>query len=359
MKKIISYLLALLAVFILAFALYLWISDCGISPFRCGEYPTQSNITTQKIAVGGGPEDMAVDYSQGVPRLIVSCEERRPENQKKGGFYGIDLSTHTSYQFQIKPADFEIFPHGIDIVTMDSTTYLYAISHHQDGDNWRHPVYRFIIQGNTLVYNQTYEHTLMNVPNDLDVLADGSFYATNYVPSMNPTEMNKAIMGSKNGSIVYFDGKGNWEIAAKDLCIPNGIYMDEGNNHLYVANGGCHEVLQFEVTEGKINASSKQSTIVNGPKITLGDNLLKDQQGQLWAVAHPCPLDFAAHTESKEEQSPTQIFTIDPTTLQPKTVFQNDGGLISAASTAVNINNQLYVSQVYEPYVLVVKGVAY
>ena len=249
MKKVLLSLLTLLLLSVILFGLYLWLSDCGVSPFRCGDYPTTPNTTTQKIKVGSGPEDMAIDYSMGQPRIIVSCDERRQNMDNTSGFYSIDLATNQSQEMTILPTGLEVYPHGIDIVTIDSITYLYAISHHQDGDSWRHPVYRFAIQGDTLIFdeNNIFENPLMDVPNDLDVLSDGSFYASNYVPSMDPNESTKAILGVKNGSIVHYDGNGNWQIAAKDFCYPNGIWVDETKDLLYMANGACHEVLRFEL----------------------------------------------------------------------------------------------------------------
>lgn len=360
MKKILLSILGLVLFVVLAFTLYLWISDCGVSPFRCGDYPTASDVTTQTIEVGGGPEDMAIDHSLGYPRIIVSCKERRKENEEKGSFYSIDLNTHQSKQLHIEPANFEIFPHGIDIVTIDSITYLYAISHHLEGESWRHPVFRFEIQGDTLVFDesQILENELMSVPNDLDVLSDGSFYATNYVPNTNPNEVTKAVLGIKHGSIVHYDGKGNWQLAEKGLCFPNGIWIDETKDLLFVANGACHEVLRYEINEdGRLQANSKQSTAQQSEKITLGDNLLLDNEGRLWTAAHPCPLDFSAHAEDSNEKSPVQAFIIDPMTLKAAKVFQNNGELISAASTALFINQRLYISQVFDPFVLVVEGI--
>ncbi len=359
MKKILLSILGLVLFVVLTFTLYLWISDCGVSPFRCGDYPTASEVTTRTIDVGGGPEDMAIDHSLGYPRIIVSCKERRKENEEKGSFYSIDLNTHQSKQLHIEPANFEIFPHGIDIVTIDSTTYLYAISHHQEGDTWRHPVFRFKIKGDTLALDesQVLENALMSVPNDLDVLSDGSFYASNYVPNTNPNEVTKAVLGIKTGSIVHYDGKGNWQIAEKGFCFPNGIWIDEAKNLLFVANGACHEVLRYEINgDGRLKANSKQSTAQQSEKITLGDNLLLDNEGRLWTAAHPCPLDFSAHAENSEEKSPIQAFVIDPMTLKAGNVFQNNGELISAASTALFINQRLYISQVFDPFILVVEG---
>ena len=358
MKKVLLFIITILVVLTLCFSAYLWLSDCGVSPFRCGDYPSPDNIVTQQISVGSGPEDMAIDNSQGNPRIIVSCDARRESEGKSGGFYAIDISTNESYELNIEPANFEIYPHGIDIVTMDSITYLYAISHHEEDDSWRHPVFRFEIRGNTLVLDesQILEDPLMNVPNDLDVLSDGSFYASNYVPSMDPNESTKAILGIKNGSIVHYDGRGNWQIAAKDFCYPNGIWGNEQSNKIYVANGACHEVVSFDIQEGKIDEDSKQSTLQHKEKITIGDNLMFDNQGRLWVTAHPCPLDFLAHADDGKADSPIQIYTMDPETLEAKNAFQNNGELISAASTALFIDNRLYISQVFDPYVLVVEG---
>ena len=134
--------------------------------------------------------------------------------------------------------------------------------------------------------------------------------------------------------------------------------MDETNNLLYLANGACHEVLRFDITKGKINKASKQSTLQHGEKITIGDNLMLDDNGRLWVAAHPCPLDFLAHSENSDQKSPIQIFEIDPNTLKTNNIFQNNGELISAASTALYINNRVYIAQVFDPFVLVVEGVS-
>ncbi len=99
----------------------------------------------------------------------------------------------------IDPAGFEIHPHEIDIVTIDFIPYLYAISHHEDAGAWRHPMVRFIIAGDTLIHDISYEIEVLSVPNDLKVLSDGSFYATNYLPTADPMDQYKAIMGLRMG----------------------------------------------------------------------------------------------------------------------------------------------------------------
>lgn len=358
MKKAILYLLILLAILCLIPILYFQFSDCGVSPFACGDYQTQGIPQTQKIQVGSGPEDLAVDTSMGYPRIIVSCTERRKAQAKTSGFYSINPKDNSTAKFTILPTDFTIHPHGIDVVTIDSIPYLYAISHDREGENWRHSVIRFIIQQDTLLADTDHimENELMNVPNDLDVLEDGSFYASNYVPNMNPIESTKAILGIRNGSVVHYDGQGNWQIVLDKMCYPNGIWVDQEKDFLFVANGGCKEVASYKINNGKVDPSTKSSTKKHDVDITIGDNLLIDNNGVLWTAAHPCPLKFLAHAEDAKEKSPMQVFSMDPNTLKWRMDFQNNGDLISAASTVLHLENRLYISQVFDPFILVVDG---
>lgn len=359
MKKLLFGLLAFILLFFIGSWLYFQLSDCGISPFSCGDYTTKKNYTTHKIMVGSGPEDMAVDTSLGYERIIVSAYERRKGVEKTTGFYGINPTTNATFKLKIEPENFEIYPHGIDIVTIDSIPYLYAISHNQKEGNWRHFVARFIIKEDVLILDkdQILENKLMSVPNDLDVLEDGSFYASNYVPNMNPSESTKAILGVKNGSVVHYDGKGAWKIVLKDLCYPNGVYVDKNRKNLFVANGGCQEVIRYNIENNELNIASKTSTKKHGIKIPIGDNLLLDNQGLLWTVAHPCPLKFLDHAKDSNSKSPMAVFAIDPNTLKSNPFFQNNGDLISAASTVLRLNNKLYISQVFDPFVLVIDDI--
>ncbi len=359
MKKILLSLLAFVLLLVIGSFLYFQLSDCGISPYGCGDFSTKKEYTTQKIMVGSGPEDMATDTSLGFKRIIVSCSERRKNVEKTSGFYGINPTNNKPFKFSIEPANFEIYPHGIDIVTIDSIPYLYAISHNLKEGNWRHFVARFKIKENVLVLDkeQILENTLMSVPNDLDVLEDGSFYASNYVPNMGPNESAKAIIGIKTGSIVHYDGKGNWKIVLEDLCYPNGVYVDKNRKNLFIANGGCQEVIRYEIEDNNLNLGTKATTKKNGVKIPIGDNLLFDNQGMLWTVAHPCPLKFLNHAKDSKNKSPMAVFGIDPNTLKAGNFFQNNGDLISAASTVLRLDNRLYVSQVFDPFVLVIEGV--
>ncbi len=356
MKNLLKGLLFFLFLLILIPVLYFHFSDCGIAPFACGDYATEGNPQTKKISLGSGPEDMGMDYSQGYPRIIVSCDDRRANFAKNGAFYQINLSSNKAAKFQIIPADFIFHPHGIDVVTIDSIPYLYAISHDPEGEKIRHRIIRFEIKKDSLLLDNQFvlEHPKLRLPNDLDVLADGSLYATNYLKDGSTFDSFITILGAKTGDVVHYDGKGNWETVVEDMCYPNGIWVNEKENYLLVANGGCKEVVRYKINNGKIDQSDRHSTKYHDVNIPIGDNLLLDNQGVLWTAAHPCPTKFLGHATDSQKHSPVQVFAMDPMTLKTSLVYQNNGEMISAASTVLQFNNRLYISQVFDPFVLVV-----
>ncbi|MEM1119151.1 MAG: SMP-30/gluconolactonase/LRE family protein [Bacteroidota bacterium] len=358
MKKILLSILAILFVLLLSIFLYFQFSDCGIAPWSCGDYTLRKDWATKPIAVGSGPEDMAIDTSTGITRIIVSCTERREELSPMGGFFQINPTTHSVTKMKIVGDAIGIRPHGIDVVTIDSVPYLYAISHEGKKPNITHKIYRFQIKGNMLIADASFPVTreLLTGPNDLDVLEDGSFYVTNPTPSNAEIESIKPILGIKTGTVLHYDGKNRWQTVIQDMCYPNGVWISPKRDYLLVANGGCQAIERFEIENGKVSIAQKSSTKAYGI-IPIGDNLMVDAKGNIWTAAHPCPLKFLGHQKNSADYSPSQVFKIDPITMKGKLVFQNNGELISAASTALKIGDQLYISQVFDPFVLVVDGV--
>ncbi len=358
-KKILLALLALLFLLFLFSYIYFEFADCGISPYGCGDFSMTENFETTKISVGSGPEDMAIDTSQGFDRIIVSCTERRENDHPDyGGFYGINPQTEETFEFTIVPSDLVIHPHGIDIINMDSTHWLYAITHDILDGKMTHRVMRFEIQKDTLWLDQNHilQNPKMMAPNDLHVLADGSFYATNYLDTISSYSQTITVLGAKTGTIVYFDGKDKWELINEAYCYPNGIWVDKEEAALVLANGGCKEILKYKII-GKGNLDLEN--VVSSKtylEIPIADNFIEDIQGRLWTVNHPCPLKFTGHAKSSENHSPIQVYSLDQKTLEPHLVYQNNGETISAASTALNLNGNLYISQVFDPFVLVIKN---
>jgi hypothetical protein len=338
----------------LGYLLYFNIADCGIAPLSCGDFSDNQSYPTQKISTPEGPEDMAIDTSAGFARLIVSCSPRRG-SKENGSFVQMKIGKKISNPMIMVPQDVRVYPHGIHIAIIDSSTWLYAISHEPTSDGQVDKILRFLIKGDSLIWDQENVLTdpLLKIPNDLHVLSDGSLYVTNYIKNSGLSETLLTSMGKKTGDIAYYDGTGNWSVAIDQLCYPNGIYIDEIANQLIVANGACQEISKYDIAAaGQINLNTKQSTKQHDVDIPMGDNLVIDQNGMLWTTNHPCGLKFLSHAGNPTKLSPSQVRKINSSDMTSEVVFQNNGELISAASTAVYYDNHLYISQVFDPFIL-------
>jgi len=65
-------------------------------------------------------------------------------------------------------------------------------------------------------------------------------------------------------------------------------------------------------------------------------------------------LKFIKHAASPKNNSPTVVYEIDLLTNQKKLIYANTDGTINGASTAILYNHKLYLSQVFEPWILIV-----
>ncbi len=354
-KKLFLGILGFIAIAALTFHLYFQYSYCGVAPYNCPTYPSEIAHPYQKIMTGYGPEDFALDTSSGYKRLIISCSPRRGE-QENGSFYSLKIGSSRSQKFTVIPSNLEFHPHGIYISHIDETYWLYAISHDKVDEQNVDRIIRFAISGDTLFFDKNFElkDPLLKIPNDLHVMNDGTIYATNYLKSQSFTSSLLTAWGKKTGDIVYYNGK-DWKIVVDDLCYPNGIWISDISDQLIVANGACQEILKYSLINGAVDLSSPISTRHNDTKIPMGDNLIVDDKGRIWTANHPCTLEFLSHVESPDNHSPIEIRYIDTTTMRSRTVLSHDGSIISAASTALFIDGHLFISQVFDPYILDIK----
>ena len=350
---ILAILIATAILFCTHEAYFTW-NKCGISPIVCADYSPLKTYETLKIGTGQGPEDMALDKNGNSFRLIISCSSRRGE-QQNGGFYALEIDSDRSYPLSVIPTDIEIQPHGISIATMDSTKWLYAISHDVIDDQKVDRILRFELKDSLLLHDDQFElrDSLLQIPNDLHVLENGTMYVSNYLKKGTFVESLLSSMGKKTGDIVYYDTKGQWHKVIDNLCFPNGIYVDEESHQLYFANGGCKELIRVNLREnGQIISETWTSTIDSGQEIIIGDNLLIGENGYIWVTSHPCTLKFSEHSQDAKNLSPTQVFKVDKQSMIPELAYQNNGKQISGGSTAIYLDSRIYISQVFEPFIL-------
>ncbi|MEZ4900037.1 MAG: hypothetical protein R2806_24580 [Saprospiraceae bacterium] len=313
-------------------------------------------LPAQEIACAPGPEDIALDTFDGRERLIVSTDQRRnPKGQPRQGgqLQYIDIRDDQTYPFALTGYPCEkIYPHGIDLVYRRDSLFLYVLSHHplkdHPDDYNHHLIHRFLVRENQLIWLDSLSSSLLCAPNDLFVLPDGRIYVTNYMKRISTFQtLWTALLRFRTGSIAYYLPGEGWQKVSGRYGYPNGILVRE--HHLYIAEGTRKHLLRFDLDE---QGHPQPHPIHSARKFLFADNLMPGPEGWLYGTCHPRPLRFKAHAGDPGKRSPSSLYKISPDFEDWEWIGQDDGGRISAASTCLPYHGQLYVSQVFDGFIL-------
>jgi len=295
--------------------------------------------------VGPGPEDMVLDEFNGAPRLLISsCERRKPV--LSGEIYAFDLksgNTHVMPRTN-EPASLAAFlPHGMDIRHDAGITELYVILHdpHHKGKRVENGVGVYRVFRNQLRMTALLEDKrCLWSPNDLSVLPTGEIYVSNdYMSRMD------LFLGRKVSEVAHYDPRsGKWEIVADRLAFANGIYAT--SRHVYVSATRGNRILSYPRNPDGTLGTPKVIATLKG-----GDNIMPYGK-YLLVCAHFDDLAFMRHQKDAGKPSPSVVFRIDPASGEKRAIYADDGRVISAASTALVVGKKLYISQVFDPFIL-------
>ncbi|MGE0637297.1 MAG: SMP-30/gluconolactonase/LRE family protein [Bacteroidia bacterium] len=331
MKRTFTYGLLLIACFLLS---------------ACSRLPINTVSETKQIAVGPGPEDMVLDNTAGTERLLVSCNERRLDTVF-GEIFEINLNNNSTRIIPRlhSPEDIVFNPHGIDIKTIDGVTRLYAISHNDAKK--RHTIVVYRVYADSLVYETLYENqAAMNTPNDLAVTEKGDIYVSNDAGKRG--SVWEQLWKLKRSNIVFYDSELKlWKKVADGLVYANGVAVDD--TCVYVATTRTNKLFSYK-READGNLSNRR-TLAEVP----GQDNIMFHGDELIFTSHPKVFKFIKHVKSSEKKSPSQVHSYNCKTGEYKLLFADDGYRISASSTALIIGDKLYISQVFDPYILQVQ----
>ena len=310
--------------------------------------PTENykpDLQEQLISISAGTEDFALDTSQSNQRLLISCSERR-DRTKEGFIYTMDLETDMVARMPIRGMPGGFRPHGICVVRIAQHAYLYVISHHLIPEGIEHRIYKMRIGRDSLIVEGLpYTSPLFGAINDLYVHETGEIFVTNPYKNTSAWSMLRASTGSKIGNVLYYGRDNKWKVLVEKLSYPNGVIVLD--DYLWIAEGGKSRIIRYSMDSDKITRVEQVDS-----EIQLGDNFSLGSDGKLYITAHPGKLAFMQHAKNPEKPSPTEIYSIDPVTLNTQLLYRDDGKVFSAASTACKIGNVLYASQVFDPYIL-------
>ncbi len=337
----ITLLLLIVIVFCLCF------SACNIQK-PLPDYDKKRNC--YPVEIGDGPEDFVLDRWHKVPRLLISSHERR-EPARYGDIYSFDLNTgHSEKMIRTgEPDTLASFkPHGMDIRHEDGKTFLYVILHD--------PYNRSVREENGISIYQVLEQTLHFIemledktflwsPNDISVLDSGEIYATNDYRSEFDIYLRK-----KTSEIAYYSvQEKKWSAVARDISFANGILAMP--DRVYVAATRSDRLIEYPRESDGSLGTGKELLEMKGL-----DNIMPFGK-KLVVAAHFDDWAFYWHHKNSKNLSPSVVFLIDPDSFAPdetkKVIYADEGGQISAASTAFIYKDRLYISQVFESTILV------
>ena len=302
-----------------------------------------------KIRTMAGPEDMVLDVYQDFPRLIVSCSKRRDRDTIAGapddciGYLNLQNEQFKVFEITGQPRNIILKPHGLDLVRFDDGLYLYVISHAGVEAGSKHVIIKYRVFEERLEFAGYYSDVSLISPNDITVLPDGSFYVTNDSTKKGFIKFVDYLVNLRSANVVYYDKTG-WRVVAGNLSFANGIA--HRNNKVYVTCVRSDKLHVYHVQDS--------GSLMPYEYITAGtglDNISFVSDTVLVVPAHTNLFKFSLHSKGLSA-SPTAVYEIDLAGKTSKIIYENGGEKISAGSTAIVFNDQLYISQVFEGYIL-------
>lgn len=330
----------LFSLLFLSFLLILF-GSCRVPKMQVQTAYLQREITTK-----AGPEDIVLDtVSTNFPRLIISCDNRRTI-EKSGFIQAMDFRTEEVIVLERtnEPASLVFHPHGIDVVKLtDGTSKLYVVNHNESAKEQSILVYK--IEQNQLVFEKQLIDKQLVSPNDVAGDASGKIYTGNEFHKRNA--LGSALFGLKNGYFVQYDGK-QFSKRETKFCYANGlaVYKDQ-----LLTVGSRNRFLYKAPLDFKKDSKKEKITKLSGADniSVIGD--------KAYIACHVNLFKFIKHAKSPKNTSPTVVYEVDLKTNQKRLLYTNTTGAINGAATAVLYNGNLYLSQVFEPFILVVEKV--
>ena len=304
------------------------------------------DIVCRKVRVAPGPEDFVLDLWSGPPRLLISSHDRRaPESS--GGIWAFDLESEATGELARtnEPNALIAFkPHGMDIRKDGSSALLYVILHDPYGHMERkeNAIAVYKIGRDALRFVELMEDSAcLWSPNDLSVIPSGDIYVTNDVPGSLAMYLR-----SESSEIAFYDARQKiWKIVADDIAFANGILAE--TDRVFVTATQGDEVMVFPRMPDGALGTPETVVHVKGP-----DNLMR-YKDSLLTTAHYDDLAFLDHRKDPEKPAPSIVFRIRPEIYAKDVVYVDSGETISAASTAMIFQDNLYISQAFDPYIVI------
>lgn len=299
-------------------------------------------------------EDIAIQQEKGLAFISSFRGMSFIAKQRKydEGIYLCDINNNFSITNLTKNMKKDFHPHGISLYTnKNNKIFLFVINHRTDKD----VVEIFEYFNKKLILKSTIFDPMLKNLNDILAIDENSFYATVDHRSTNKfCQLISSYLLLKTGSVILYKNNEVSQVA-KNISFANGINESLDKKTIFVASTlyGEIKIYNRDITSDKLAFS------YNIPLGTSPDNIDIDQSGDLIIGSHPKILQFSRYAKKKTKYSPSQILQVSINSkgnYKIRTLFIDNGSLVSASSVGVKYKNLLFIGTVYDNKVLVLKN---
>lgn len=299
----------------------------------------------QRIETGPGPGDLLLQHESGqMPRLLISSHDRR-HFSRSGEIQAYNPVTGqvTTLQRAGEPEGFRLRPHGMDLVQRDGRWLLYVISHDRDLISDQHAVVIYELAGNTLKFQQLLRSPLLSAADDLAVADNGDIYATNERET-GSSIVELIFLERKANLVLYRPGTG-WRKVADELAFANDVLLQ--GSTVWVSQTIGEGLMRYtRRADGSLGPGEQVTSL------SLIDGLREARNGHLLATRHPSLIRLGLHWQRAGSSAPSTVMDINPQNGSSTVLFQDDGSHVGAVSSALQLDNRLFLGQLFDPYIL-------
>lgn len=312
--------------------------------------PIAQQRKSVRINVGAGPEDMVLDtLSMASARLLVSCTERRKNAAPYGEICEVDLRTD-SYKIMRRlnePQGTVFYPHGIDLVkSLKGEILLYCVSHNNEKKENSIIIYKVL--SDHLEFKEKLDSPFLVSPNDITADCTGEIFVTNDAHK-HGSSFEQLFKLKTSNVICYQPENQKWTIIANKFSYANGIALNHcPSENLLLSTTRGNKLYLLEKKENKKEGYSPKTIA----KLKGIDNITFLNKNEILVPSHQKMMAVIRHYKSSKNYSPTVVYCVNINTGEFKAVYANDGSEISAGSTALFYNGKLYMSQIFDPFIL-------
>lgn len=196
-------------------------------------------------------------------------------------------------------------------------------------------------QGWQAIWRGCVENSGQGKFNDVAATPDGGFVATVMFVSETmapPLPLEQLLDGRDTGYLMHWSADQSLrKLPGSDAPFPNGVQVSPDGNSAWFAAWTANQLWRYDLQAGAVDAKVDSGYMV--------DNLNWAQDGRLLGAGVPDSGAFARCFQEHVEHCPmgVRVSALDTATQEHELLFSSEPGVMSGASVATQVGDELYV----------------